>query len=346
VNAICRPEDAVKSLNILVTAASRRVPLVQAFQKALLEAGIRGRVISTDVNPLSPAVHVTDRWYHVPLATAPDYLDAIAGICETEQVGLVVPTIDDELELFGRAADWFARQGIRVAVSPEATSRICNDKLATCTYLRHAGVHAAETWLPKDVPASPRYPLFIKPRFGRGGVGAHAVHSRKELTFFRDYVENPVVQEFLDGPEYTIDLFCDFTHRAIAIVPRERVVVRAGVMDRGRTVKDRALINLAEQVAGVLPFYGAVNIQCRVVNGEPVIFEINPRFSGGIPLTIAAGADFTRFLIDLTVGRSVPPRIGKFRDQLWMTCYEAAIFVDAVDLATGRKAPAVIGDVA
>ena len=112
----------MKSLNVLVTAASRRVPLVQAFQRALVEAGIRGRVIATDVNPLSPAVHVTDRWYHVPLATAPDYLDAIAAICETEGVGLIVPTIDDELEIFGSAAAWFARHGTRVAVSPEETS--------------------------------------------------------------------------------------------------------------------------------------------------------------------------------------------------------------------------------
>lgn len=336
----------MKSLNVLVTAASRRVPLVQAFQRALLEAGIRGRVIATDVNPLSPAVHVTDRWYHVPLATAPDYLDAIAGICETEHIGLIVPTIDDELELFGRAADRFASQGVRVAVSPELTSRICNDKLATCAHLRGAGVRAAETWLPSEVPSPPRYPLFIKPRFGRGGVGAHVVHARKDLVFFSEYVETPIVQEFLDGPEFTIDLFCDFDHRPLAVVPRERVVVRAGVTDRGRTVKDRSLIALAEQVAGVMPFLGAVNIQCRVVDGEPVIFEINPRFSGGIPLTIAAGADFTRFLVDLTVGRSVSPRIGKFRDQLWMTCYEAAIFVDAVDLATGRKVRTAIGDVA
>ena len=91
------------SLNVLITAASRRVPLVRAFQDALSSA-IRGRVIVTDVNPLSPAVHAADRWYHVPLATAPDYLDAIAGICEREHIGLVVPTIDDELALFGAAA--------------------------------------------------------------------------------------------------------------------------------------------------------------------------------------------------------------------------------------------------
>src|SRR5215467_3068501 len=107
----------VESLNVLVTAASRRVPLVRAFQSTLQSFGRRGRVIVTDVNPLSPAVHIADRWYHVPLATAPDYLDAIAGICDAEGIGLIVPTIDDELELFGRAADWLGSRGVRVAVS-------------------------------------------------------------------------------------------------------------------------------------------------------------------------------------------------------------------------------------
>ena len=62
------------------------------------------------------------------------------------------------------------------------------------------------------------------------------------------------------------------------------------------------------------PFIGAINIQCRIVDGRPVIFEINPRFSGGIPLTIEAGADFPRMLVDLVAGRDVEPSIGEFRD--------------------------------
>ncbi|HEX7795995.1 MAG TPA: ATP-grasp domain-containing protein [Vicinamibacterales bacterium] len=334
------------SLNVLVTAASRRVPLIRAFQDALKSSVTRGRVVVTDVNPLSPAVHAAERWYHVPLATAPDYLDAISGICEREHVGLIIPTIDDELEVFGGAAADFESRGIRIAVSPKPTSHICNDKLLTCQHLRANGIPAAETYLPEDLPASRRFPLFIKPRWGRGGVGAHAIYAPKDLNFFVEYVEDPVVQEYLDGPEFTIDVLCDFRHRPISIVPRERVVVRAGVIDRGRTVHDRRLIELAKSVTQALPFAGAVNIQCRVVDGQPTVFEINPRFSGGIPLTIAAGADFPRYLVELALGRPVPARIGQFRDQLWMTSYEASIFVEAEELETGRKPPVAIKVVA
>jgi carbamoyl-phosphate synthase large subunit len=336
----------VESLNVLVTAASRRVPLVRAFQAALQAFGRRGRVVVTDVNPLSPAVHVADRWYHVPLATSPDYLDSIAAICEAEGINLVVPTIDDELELLGGAAAWFQSRGVRIAVSPTSTSRICNDKLATSAHLRVYGIAAAKTWRPADLPELAPLPLFVKPRFGRGGVAAFPARTERELSFFSSYVGDAVVQEYLDGPEFTIDVLCSFSHEVIAVVPRERVVVRAGVMDRGRTVRDQSLIDLGVEVARVLPFTGAANIQCRVVGGRPVVFEINPRFSGGIPLTIAAGADFPAYLVDLALGRKVAPRVGRFRSELWMTSYENAIFVGAADLATGCVPPGVIGDVA
>ena len=87
-----------------------------------------------------------------------------------------------------------------------------------------------------------------------------------------------------------------------------------------------ALIDLGLACAAALEFHGPVNIQCRTVAGVPTVFEINPRFSGGIPLTIAAGADFPRMLVDLAQGHLVPPRIGHFTAGLWMTSYQAAIF--------------------
>src|SRR5580765_2183674 len=119
-----RPGASVASLNVLVTAASRRVPLIRAFQDALKSSAIRGRVIVTDVNPLSPAVRAAERWYHVPLATAPEYIDAIGGICEREHIGLIVPTIDDELEVFGAARADFESRGIKVAVSDRKSTRL------------------------------------------------------------------------------------------------------------------------------------------------------------------------------------------------------------------------------
>jgi carbamoyl-phosphate synthase large subunit len=335
------------SCSVLVTAGSRRVSLVQSFRQALRSLGILGRVIVTDVNPLSPAVHMADRAYRVPMSSDPGYLDAIASICAAEHVRLVVPTIDDELPIFGAARRTFRDRGVLVACSPEPVNSLCNDKYATCTHLRAAGVSAARSQLPADVRPDQPLPLFIKPRSGRGAVGAFAVRTRRELEFFLDYVPDPIVQEYLEGPEFTIDVLCDFDARPLAIVPRERVVVRAGVIDRGRTVNDLSLIDLAQAACAAIPFLGPINIQCRMRHGEPVIFEINPRFSGGIPLTIRAGADVPQMLLRLALGRRVDAQIGAFRDGLWMTSYESSIFLESADAAPrGFDAPQPLIEVA
>ena len=328
------------SLNVLITAGSRRVPLVQSFQRALRSTG-GGAVIVSDVNPLSPTVYVAERSHGVPLSTDPGYLDAILEICRTESITLVVPTIDDELPVFAEGAKRFAAEGIRVVVSPPETIATCNDKLATCQRLPMHGIAAVETFIPSELPTDPEFPLFIKPRAGRGGVGAVAVRSQRELDFFLDYVPDAIVQRYLNGPEFTIDVLCDFDGRPLSVVPRERVVVRAGVVDRARTVRDRQLIHLGLECARALAFVGAVNIQCRVVDGRPVVFEINPRFSGGIPLTIAAGADFPRQLVAMARGRRVAAAIGRFKDQLWMTNYEASIFVPDAAVTFSAKTTVV-----
>lgn len=293
-------------------------------------------MIVTDVNPLSPALHAADGWYLVPVASDPAYIDELLAICEAEHIGLVVPTIDDELMQVAGAVPKFRALGARVAVSQESTIRLCTDKYATCTYLRGHGISAAETFLPDQLPASPEFPLFIKPRVGRGGVGAFPVRDARELRFFLDYVSMPVVQEYLDGPEFTIDLLCDFLGRPLSIVPRERVVIRAGVIDRGRTVHDRRLIDLGRSIARLLPMAGAINVQCRMVEGWPVVFEINPRFSGGISLTIAAGADFPSILLRLAQGQEVAPALGAFRPDLWMTSHETATFLTPADIEARR----------
>jgi carbamoyl-phosphate synthase large subunit len=322
--------------NVLITAASRRVPLVRAFRRAIAPTG--GRVAVADINPLSPAVHVADAAYSVPLSTDFDYLDHLLDICRLESIDLVVPAIDDELPVMAGAVRAFEAIGVKVAVSPEATTRLCNDKYALCQYLRAVGISAARSWTPQQVPADAALPLFIKPRVGRGGVQCFAARTRRELEFFLEYVGDPIVQEFLSGPEFTIDVMCGFDGRPRAAVPRERVVIRAGVIDRGRTVNDPDLIQLALDCVRAIPFVGAINVQCRVVDGVPTVFEINPRFSGGIPLTIAAGADFPRMLVDMARGNDVAPAIGRFQSDLWMTNYEDAIYLEQADMATLRGA--------
>jgi carbamoyl-phosphate synthase large subunit len=318
----------MREINILITAASRRVSLIQAFTQALKRLGVRGNVVTTDVSHLSPGLYFGSKHYVVPLTTDANYIPIIKSICFRERIHLLIPTIDDELPIFGRYTEDFLATGIRVAVSNANTGLICNDKYASAKFLRERNLPFARTWLPEELDfPNLRYPLFLKPRSGRGSVGAYPVKDELELRFFLHYVPDPVIQEFLNGREFTIDLLADFSGNVISVVPRERMVVRSGVTDRGRTWNHPGMIALAIQVAEALDIRGPTNIQVRLDDERITIFEVNPRFSGGIPLTIAAGADFPAWLIEMCCGRRVRPCIGKFTDGLVMACYESALFL-------------------
>jgi len=315
-----------KSVNVLITAASRRVALVRSFGDALAELGVKGSVIATDVDPLSASLAFSHKNIIVPLSTSPDYIDKIKQVCEKEKVSLLIPTIDEELNLFGRHKKDFAEIGVKIPVSEEEIGEICNDKYKTYCFFRDNNLPIAQTWLPDEIrKIEPSFPLFIKPRIGRGAVNAYPVKNQKELDFFLDYVKDPVVQTFLPGDEYTVDILCDFSGEVISVVPRQRLVIRSGVCDRGRTKKDMDLINTSIHVAKTLKIIGPANLQCKVHNGKITFFEVNPRFSGAIQLTIKAGANFPRMILKMMNG-GIAPIIGEFEEDLTMVSYEESIY--------------------
>ncbi len=318
----------MREMNILITAASRRVPLIQAFMQALRRLNMNGNVITTDMSNRSPGLYFSSKHYIVPLTTDEQYIPIIKSICFKERIHLLIPTIDDEIPLFGDLKEDFLAMGTQIAVSSGRTGIICNDKYQTAQFLAESNIPVAHTWLPSELNFSElKYPVFLKPRTGRGSVNAYTINSERDLTFLIDYVPDPIVQEFLYGKEFTIDLLADFDGKVISVVPRERMVVRSGVTDRGQTVNHPSMIDLAIRTAEALKICGPANIQVKLHQNKATIFEVNPRFSGGIPLTIAAGADFPAWLIDMRRGRSPSACIGKFTEGLVMACYEAAIFL-------------------
>jgi carbamoyl-phosphate synthase large subunit len=317
-----------KKLNILITAASRRVALIRFFSNSLRKLGLGGKVVTTDINPLSPGLYVSDFHHFVPLTTAPDYLERLKQVCEQENIDVIIPTIDDELVLMGAAREEFAKLGITIVISPPGTSEICNDKWLTFEAFSKWGIPTPFTWLPSNLPEMKKlkFPLFLKPRKGRGSVNTYPIRNQKELAFFLGYVKDAIVQEYLEGPEFTLDTFIDFDGEPIAVVPRRRLWVRSGVMDKGRTENIPELIDIGITVAKKLNIIGPANIQVKYKGKKPMVFEVNPRFSGGIPLTVKAGADFPTWICKLLTGETLKPRIGAFEDGLVMMSYEDNIF--------------------
>ncbi|MCM8831834.1 MAG: ATP-grasp domain-containing protein [Candidatus Omnitrophica bacterium] len=321
-------ERVSMKVNILITSVSRKVWLVNVFKDALKECGAKGKVISVDINPLSAGLYVSDKYYFVSSSSKTDFIPSILKICKKEDIKLIIPTRDKELLLFAKNKEKFKKQGIYVMVSDPEVVEICNDKYKFYHFLMRNNISTAESYLPNKIKFSSLiYPVIIKPRYGSGSRSIFKAESQRELKFFINYVSDPIIQEFVNGEEYTVDLFSDFNRRVISIIPRQRIETFCGESYKGKTVKDFKIIECAKILAEKLGTIGHITIQCIKKGNRVKFIEVNPRFGGGAILGIKAGANTPLLLLNIILGKKIEPQIGKFKENLVMLRYTKDLFI-------------------
>ena len=319
-------------MNILITSVSRKVSLVHAFQQALAQEG-GGKVITMDINPLSPALYLADEHYIVPRSDDPDFLSVMMRIYEQQEFRLIVPTRDEELLWFAEHKQMFEKVDTRVMVPDRETVIICQDKVLFLRFCRQNNLPIPVSYDIIESPITFDFPVFVKPRFGKGGRQTTRANSLEELHLALQDMPDAIVQEFVHAPEYTIDLFADFSGRIISVVPRRRVHIFGGESFVGRTCKHPALIESAIHIAQTLHLTGHNTIQCFFDGSEVKFIEINPRFGGGANLGFAAGAPTPLYLVKLLKGENLEPRVGKFKDNYVMLRYTEDLFLEEDSLS-------------
>lgn len=316
-------------MNVLFTSAGRRVELLRSFREAFASLGLPGATIATDIDPLAPALRASDRHYLVPRLDDPCYIDALIEICRIEQIGLVFPLIDDDIPLLARHRDAIEATGAQLAVVPERAVAITADKWLTTHFFRSLGLDTPKTFLPAQFcAAAATYPVFIKPRNGSASKNAFRANTPREAEFFLEYVPDPMVQEYLPGPEITTDVVCDLAGAVLGVVSRQRIAVRGGEVAKGVTIQDSRILDACLLIAAALPAVGPITVQCLMRDGQPHFTEINARLGGGVPLAIAAGVDVPRLLLAGCAGLlpDAPP-LGVYRAGLYMTRFDDSFFL-------------------
>ena len=314
---------------VLVAAAGRRTTLVRAFVEATAARG--GRTIAADVDPLAPALYLADDAVRLPRTTDPGYVPALLEIVKRRGVSLLVPTIDTDLPTLAAHAGQLEEAGSRLALSSAGFVAVTGDKQRTAEAFGSLGVRVPAWWLPPiaDPSALPER-VIVKPRHGSASIGVHRA-TRGQLDAVLGLVADPIVQELLDGPEITIDALLDFEGRAIHYVPRRRIKTLGGESVEGVTLdRDPSFEAWIVEVLGHAASLGAVGpltLQAFQTGDGPVLTEINPRFGGGFPLGLAAGAAYPDWLLDMVAGVPVEPRLGDYEPGLYMTRYHVEHFV-------------------
>jgi carbamoyl-phosphate synthase large subunit len=307
--------------------AGRRVEMLDCFRKAFAAEGVSGRIIATDIQPLAPAWYLADDRFLLPSSRDAEFIESLGALCRAQSVDLVIPFIDPDLSVLAANRELLAAAGAKVLVSAKETIRLCRDKQLTADFLLRRDLPGIRTLSPADAHDAP-FPLFIKPRGGSAGVGAHKVEDREQLAFLLKRIPDPLIQPFVAGAEYTVDVFCaPDSGRTLAAVPRRRLKVRGGEVSVGRIERNEALEQLAADVVEALGLRGPGCVQIIAGSDGAHVIEVNPRFCGGCPLSVAAGAPFIGWCLDLM--HNVPLRQGPFpiTDELTMLRYDMSVFL-------------------
>jgi carbamoyl-phosphate synthase large subunit len=328
-------------VTVLVSSAGRRVELLRGFQRALEAIGARpGRVLATDCSWYSSAFHVADEAFLVPRLDQPDIVPRLVELCLKHDIDLIVPTIDTEMPMWAAHRDQFDEIGTTIALSDDDVVTIAGDKQRTHEWLVTHGFPTVEQATPAAALADPdtwTFPLMVKPRFGSAGLGVGLVRDAEELALVArrgHELGEMVVQQVAPGAEHTIDVLADRDGRCVCAVPRRRIEVRAGEVSKGVTVRSAILEELAARLCEALPgAHGALNVQVFVDgdSDEPnnlAVIEINARFGGGFPLSLEAGADFPRWMLEELLGLPSTASQDNWRSGMVMLRYDAAVFVD------------------
>ncbi|NUQ63594.1 MAG: ATP-grasp domain-containing protein, partial [Pirellulales bacterium] len=315
-------------VNILFTSVGRRVELLRAFRRAYESLGIGGRIVATDIAPYAPAMKIADRGHLVPPLRSPDFVPALHRILQQEQIAAVFPLIDPDIPVLVENRDLLESTGARLVVVAREAAETTSDKWKTAAFFRRLGIPTAESWLPHEIDAGrSAYPLFIKPRRGSASQHAFKVENARQLEFFSEYVPDPIVQEYLSGPEISTDLVCDLAGEVLSVASRERIQVRAGEIAVGKTVFDPVIAATCIRIAKALGAIGPITVQCMVNGGNPKFTEINARFGGGAPLSVAAGANGPLLLLARLAGLPVDvPPLGAYRHPLYFSRFDDSWF--------------------
>ncbi|WP_255149579.1 ATP-grasp domain-containing protein [Halorarius halobius] len=273
--------------------------------QSLRRAGFDGRIVATDASKRSAGLHLADEGYTVPRADDEAFFDAAFDLIVNEGVDVILPTSGFDIEPYARHRDQLRAAGVVPVISPPESIDTCTDKAAFDEAMRGVAP-LPETHVDPDPRDVSGFPRFVKPVRGKGSEGATVVHDRADLELALRGDDRMLVQEYLPGTEYTVDVLSDLHGNALRAVPRERLATKGGISTAGQVVHDEDLSRTCRRVAESLGLAGPTCMQFkRDDDGTAKLIDVNPRLGGGTVITTFAGVNLPRHSLELVAGVDV-----------------------------------------
>ncbi|MDP3312572.1 ATP-grasp domain-containing protein [Lutibacter sp.] len=284
--------------NIAVTGVGGGVG--QSILKSLAETDYN--LIALDSELLGVGLYASKTAYVIPYANDNNYIVKLLEICKKEKVALLFPGLDAELMILALNTVTFKAIGTTIVVSKPEVIIMADDKLQTYETLITAGVNVPFTTLAKGFnPIEKDFPLILKQKVG--GARSKNVFKIKNSLEWQDtlekigkFISNYIVMEYIEGNEYTcgtinLDGYC----KGVIIMRR---ILRDGDTHKCFSEKNEVIEKEVRLVVDTIKPFGACNVQLRIKNSIPYVFEINARCSGTTAARTLSGFNEPKMIAD------------------------------------------------
>ncbi len=287
--------------DILVTAISGNV--ATGILRSLGEYDYR--LFGCDVGEYPVGMDLVFDWFRVPYASDSTYVSALLEACQQRGIRAVIPANEAELLVLDGQRDLFEKAGITLIMNSSFILESCLDKYTCAKKLSAIGVPVPSSARPNELPIG-EGDYILKPCFGCGSKFLKRVSSAEEAQREEKAFGQPLVaQEFLpeDEGEYTMGVFSDGkTTRCIEF----RRKLTHGYSSFVELVKNKRMEELGHIVAERWDLRGSINLQMRMKNGEPYVFEVNPRLSGTTHFRSMLGFNDAMWWCETALGNPLP----------------------------------------
>lgn len=289
-------------MNILISGVAGDIGF--GAGRILREWGWAGRLHGIDIHSEHAGQFVFDHHAAAPRATEATYLNWLEQHVERHNIGLFIPTSEAEISVLSQH-ELSAIGSARILISNHLTITNSLDKRKCMSFLAERGVRVPDNGI-VGVAAPTTYPVIVKPRSGQGSKQIQLIGDAQ--TFTEKAISGQIWQEYLatEDQEYTCPIYCS-AERGIKTLIIRRALTASGVTGRGEVIYDPRIEKYIEEIAQHLEVRGAINVQLRLTQDGPCLFEINPRLSSTLVFRDKMGFCDLRWWIQDMLGEDKVP---------------------------------------
>lgn len=288
---------------VMITGAAGDIARAMATILRLAQPSIA--LIGADIRAVEGEPAPFDHMLVLPRATDPAYRPALVAALQSNAVATLIPGSEAELE---QLLDWGWLSGsapLRVISANARAVEIGLDKLATNQLLHEAGIAAPWT-APVSAGPPQALPCILKQRKGQGSKGFEILQEEPSADVMAAR-SGDVFQQFLPDAEaeFTCGLYRGLAGETRTVILRRKL--RGGLTGEAVVDPVPAIDTLLHRIADLVELRGSINVQLRLLEGVPMVFEINPRFSSTVGFRDEIGFSDLLWAIGEAEGQGLPP---------------------------------------